>query len=193
LLRDAFRADADRIVGDLKDRATGALAALATAAEVLHPGDTAETAIARGDKATRAWRTRTDLERHAADLETITDLAESMADRIGVTRPDQRRLRPPVLWWVDVRTSDQLTPATQLWDNHEGVDRWLALIHAGHTPTLATPAERDQRAQAIAHHDHRLAQQAEESRRAELVARNAAYTKAWQDAVSVQPSQALSR
>lgn len=144
---ELYRADAPRIIKDLRASTTPRLKVLTKAAEHIGPDDTAETVIERDKAAVDTWRKRDELEDVAGELWSAAYLTSMLAEVFRLTKADI----PDPLWWINVTDHNQLARIkANEWDYSRHVDRFLALMRGGHTVALATPEEAQARADAVA-------------------------------------------
>jgi hypothetical protein len=131
-IEQTVRADADRIVTDLRQPFDRALAEMAAAAEHLTPTDTPATILTKGPDASAAHATATDAQ---ARLDTIAQARLGLAD----TQP------PAAAFLAHAPTNGTIRHAAGLWRDTQGPGgRWLALHHAGIDLRIGTPAETTQ-------------------------------------------------
>lgn len=151
-IKEVYRTKAAEYLPRIAEVTTQPAKDLTKAAEHLRPGDTADAVLDRGQAAIRAWKGREQLEAADSQLQAAMHLTAYFALRLPDTTRERRKVLddlPEVLWWLDITDHTTLEYVDgALWEA-SGVDRWLAVVQAGHKIKLATPKQAIERAEAV--------------------------------------------
>ena len=134
----AVRADADRLLADLRKVFTPAAKTMQKAGALFPVGATGEQVLTAGANAATAWR---GLEQARRTLDTVHGVRVTLARDYGIGQ-----VQPEVLMYVrDLSSEHDVARATEAWDRHDvgtGIGgRWHALTAAGFALSLATQAQ----------------------------------------------------
>lgn len=150
-VREAYAADASRLLEELRAATTSPLKLITTAAQHIGPDDDGASVVERDQAVIKAWRNREQIDAAADTLDSILGATQALADLTGNLPSGEF---PTLLWWTEVSDHHELDALEEVWSADCPGSGYLALAHAGHELRLATPDQLAKRVVAVASSRH---------------------------------------